>query len=211
MGRIRKLSGFKSGHHVPDAQHEAAENFVRRAGAEEVRELAQSIHGDLRREMGYKRREFDFRDEDGLACLNTTGFDLEIRIKQSEDDPKTYLLETRITQLRDATLAQNPVFLKIFNPLCHRLDIYFSEHLDLTDKIDALEAIPEVADGLDYPPDASSFELRLPSLDCLLQVTQSEMHFQLLTLPNLEKLLDHSQRILEILTTVGFDLRLAPE
>lgn len=184
---------------------------MRRAGAEEVRALAQAIHADLRRVLGYKRHEFDFRDEDGLACLNTPGFDLEIRIDQSMDDPKAYQLETRITRLRDADLAQNDAFVETFSPLCHRLDIYFSQHLDLAHKIDALEAIPEIAAGLDYPPNASSFELRLPALDCLLSVTETEMHFQLLTLPDLGKLLRHSQRILEILTEAGFELRLNGE
>ncbi|NCG08555.1 MAG: hypothetical protein GWO81_03140 [Verrucomicrobia bacterium] len=184
---------------------------MRRAGAEEVRALAKSIHADLRREMGYKRHEFDFRDEDGFACLNTPEFDLEIRIDQCPDEPKAYILETRITRLRNAALAQNAAFIDLFNPLCHRLDISFSKHLELADKIDTLEAIPEIAGGLDYPPDASSFELRLPSLDCVLKVTETDMQFQLLTLPNLGKLLEHSQRILEILSEAGFELRLHAE
>lgn len=210
-GRIRKLSGFKSGHHVPDAQHEAANAFVRRAGAEEVRALSKSIHADLRRGLGYKRNELDFRDEDGFACLNTPGFDLEIRIDQCPSDAKAYILETRVTRLHDSALAKNAAFIDLFNPLCHRLDICFSKHLELANKIDTLEAIPELAAGLDYPPDASSFELRLPTLDCVLKVTETEMHFQLLTLPDLAKLLEHSQRILEILTEAGFELSLEAE
>lgn len=196
---------------MPGAQHDAANAFVRRAGAEEVRTLSKSIHADLRRQLGYKRNEFEFRDEEGFACLNTTGFDLEIRIDQCPDDAKAYILETRITRLRDGALAQDPAFINLFNPLCHRLDICFSKHLELANKIDALEAIPELAAGLDYPPDASCFELRLPSLDCVLNVTETEMHFQLLTLPNLGKLLEHSQRILEILTEAGFELSLKTE
>jgi hypothetical protein len=184
---------------------------VRRAGAEAVRTLAQSIHRELRRNMGYKRNDLDYREEDGFVCLNTSGFDLELRIDQCPDDPKTYILETRIADLRDPTLAQNDVFIDIFNPLCHRLNICFSKHLDLADKIDAIEAIPELAEGLDYPPDASSFELRLPSLDCLLSVTETEMCFQLLTLPDLRKLLEHSQRILDILIETGFDISLKAE
>lgn len=210
-GRIRKLSGFKASHHVPDELHESANAFVRRAGAEEVRARIQSIHTDLRHKLGYKRNEFDFRDEDGFACLNTPGFDLEIRIDQCPDDSKAYILETRITSLRETALAENPAFIELFNPLCHRLDIYFNQHLELADKIDRIEAIPEIAAGLDYPPDATSFELRIPSLDCRLEVTETEMHFQLLTLPDLRKLLKHSQRILEILTQAGFEFSLPAE
>ncbi|CAI8264491.1 MAG: Uncharacterised protein [Opitutia bacterium UBA7350] len=191
--------------------HEAANAFVRRAGSQEVRDLTQSIHGELRHQFGYKRKEFDFRDEEGFTCLNTPGFDLEIRIDQCMNDPKAYLLETRITCLRDPALAENSAFIDLFNPLCHRLDILFNQHLELAEKIDRLETIPEIAAGLDYAPDATSFELRLPSLDCLLEVTETEMHFQLLTLPNLRKLLEHSQRILKILTKAGFEFTLSAE
>lgn len=210
-GRIRKLSGFNSSHHVPDGHHEAANAFVRRAGAEEVRSLAQKIHADLRQALEYKRRDFDFRDEDGFAVLNTPDFELEIRLDQDSEDAKLYTREVRITKLHRPEIAQNPAFQHIFNAHCHRLSIYFAEQIDLEAKIDALEAIPEVAAGLNYPPDASTLELRLPQLDLILEITTEEMHFQLLTLPNLPKLIEHSQRTFDILTEAGFDLRFAPE
>ena len=196
---------------MPDGQHAAANTFVRRVGSEAVQKLSQSIHAELRRELGYKRLDFDFREEDGYISLMTPGFDLEIRIDQCPDDPKAYLLETRLTRLRDPKLAQNPAFLRIFSPLCNRLHVYLRKPIDLAAKIDALEAIPEITEGLSYPPDASSFELRIPSLDCVLNANENELNFQLLTLPNLEKLLQHSERILEILTQAGFELRLGDE
>ena len=119
--------------------------------AQAVQKLSQSIHAELRRELGYKRLDFDFREEDGYISLMTPGFDLEIRIDQCPDDPKAYLLETRLTRLRDPKLAQNPAFLRIFSPLCNRLHVYLRKPIDLAAKIDALEAIPEITEGLSYP------------------------------------------------------------
>lgn len=207
-GRIRKLSGFNSSHHVPDGYHDAAQAFVRRIGAEETQSLTRDLHTDLRQSMGYKRRDFDFREDDGFAAFNTPDFSLEIRLEQCKDDPKNYVREVRITELHNLEIAQNPEFIRIFNPLCNRLSIHFSEQLDLDSKIDALEAIPEIAAGLNYPPDASELELRLPELDLQIEITALVMCFQLLTFPDLRKLIEHSQRMLDILTEAGFDIRL---
>ncbi|WP_269525538.1 hypothetical protein [Coraliomargarita parva] len=208
-GRIRRLGGFEKHHHVPDSHHDAAQSFVRRAGHPEVQAAAERLHADIRSLFGYKRREFDYSCEDGSALIKTPDFELEIRIDQSPADPKSYCLSTEVTRLHNESIAADPRFHQCFNHHCNRLRIEFPEAIDLEAKIDRIEDIDELAGCLDYAPDASEFELKLPALDLRIEVTASAMEFQLLTLANLAKLMEHSQKAFDILTAAGFSLRLS--
>jgi len=208
-GRIRRLGGFAKHHHVPDAHHDAAQAFVRRAGHPDVKATAERLHSDIRELFGYKRREFDYTCEDGSALIKTPAFDCEIRVDQCAELAKNYRLITEVPRLRDPGVAADPRFHQCFQAHCDHLAVNFPQAVDLEAKIDAIEDIPEIAPHLDYTPDASTFELKLPALDLHIHVSESAMTFRLLTLPDLAKLLDHSQKAFDILTQAGFDLKLA--
>ncbi|MFP4070228.1 MAG: hypothetical protein ACLFVC_08635 [Opitutales bacterium] len=209
-GRIRKLGGFEKRHHVPDGHHDAARAFVRRAGHPDVQAAAERLHADIRGLFGYKRREFDYSCEDGSAVIKTPDFDLELRVDQCPEEPKGYVLTTEITRLHNAEIAGDERFHSCFNAHCDRLVVEFPRSIDLAAKIDAIEDIPEIADCLDYAPDASEFELKLPRLDLHIHFNETAMTFRLLTLAHLAKLLDHSQKAFDILTKAGLHLRLCP-
>ena len=59
-----------------------------------------------------------------------------------------------------------------------------------------------------YEPDGSAFELKLPKLDLHIQIDESTITFRLLTLRDLGKLIDHSQKAFDILACAEFRLRL---
>ncbi|MFO8027207.1 MAG: hypothetical protein R6U56_06060 [Opitutales bacterium] len=207
-GRIRRLKGFRKCHQVPDLQYEAAQDFVRKVGAEDVKLLADRIYNDIREAFGYKRKEFDYSCHEGLAEIQTPDFSAQLRIDQCPDDPKYYVLTTELTELHNEAIARNPALHACFNNHCDVLTVIFPTGINVEDKIDAIEDLPALAGCLSYEPDGSRFELRLPDLDLRIEVDESTMRFQLLTLRNLTKLLDHSQRAFEILTECGFELRL---
>ena len=144
----------------------------------------------------------------GFGRYENPDFDLEMRIDQAPLDPRNYVLTTAITQLRNDAIAADSRFHHCFNHHCNELVVYFTQAIDLEDKIDRIEAIDALAACLDYAPDASEFELRLPELDLQIRVTGTAMSFQLLGLSNLAKLLEHSQKAFEILTAAGFGLKL---
>lgn len=206
-GRIRKLGGFSKHHHVPDTCSSAAQNFVRKVGHPEVKSVAEGLHRDIRELFGYKRRELDYSCEDGSALIKTPDFDLEIHVDQSTQDPKNYVLSTSVTRLHNPQIAQDSRFHQCFTHYCDLLQVEFAQAVDLEAKIDRIEDIPELANCLDYAPDVSCLELKLPSLDLHIRVSETGMSFELLTLSNLEKLLSHSQKAFDILTQAGFGLR----
>jgi len=207
-GRIRRLKGFQRHHHVPDAQMESTEDFVRRIGSVDVKARADALYNDIREAFGYKRREFDYECGEGLAEIRTPDFDVQIRIDQSEDDPKSYRLSTELMALHNDAVAQNPALHACFNQHCDVLTVYFPAGIDVEEKIDRIEDNEALAGCLSYEPDGSQFELKLPDLDLFIQVDSGSIRFQLLTLKNLSKLLERSQQAFDILTKCGFELRL---
>lgn len=207
-GRIRKLKGFLKYHHLPDAQSEATQDFVRKVGTEDVKALADQLYNDIREAFGYKRREFNYTCGEGLAEISTPDFDAQLRIDHDADDPKSYVLTTELTALHNNEVAFNPALHACFNQHCEILSVTFPTSINVEDKIDAIEENEVLADFLSYEPDGSSFELKLPDLDLHIRVDTWTMHFQLLTFRNLNKLLEHSQKAFDILTECGFELRL---
>ena len=208
MGRVRKLGGYRKHHHVPDGHSDAAQNFVRKAGQPDVKDAADGLFADIRSLFGYKRREFDYTCEDGFAWIKTPDFDLQIRVDQCADDPKNYTLTTEIVALHNDAIAADDRFHACFTHHCDQLVVEFASPIRVEDKIDAIEDIPELADALTYEPDGSAFELKLPKLDLRIQVDESVTRFSLLTLRNLAKLLDHSQKAFDILASAEFGWRL---
>ncbi len=208
VGRIRKLGGYQKHHHVPDGHGEAAQGFVRKAGQPDVKAAADALYLEIRSRFGYKRREFDYTCEDGFACIKTPDFDLELRMDQCPDDPKNYRLTTELTALHREAIARDANFHACFTNHCDQLVVEFASPVHVEDKIDRIEAIPELAEALSYEPDGSAFALKLPKLDLHIHVTESRMTFQLLTLRDLGKLLDHSQKAFDILADCDFGLKL---
>ena len=208
LGRIRKLGGYQKHHHVPDGHTEAAQNFVRKVGQAEVKEAADSLFINIRSLFGYKRRDFHYTCEDGFAWIKTPDFDLQIRVDQCLHDPKNYLLTTEIIALHTETIATDHRFHNCFTQHGENLIVEFASPIQVQDKIDTLEDIPELAKAMTYEPDGSAFELKLPKLDLHIQIDESSITFSLLTLRDLGKLLDHSQKAFDILACAEFGLRL---
>jgi hypothetical protein len=208
VGRIRRLGGYQKYHHVPDGHSEAARNFVRKAGQPDVKAAADSLYADVRSLFGYKRKEFSYTCEDGFAWIKTPDFEVQLRADQCPAEPKNYRLSTEIVALHTEAIAQDERFHACFTHHCDQLVIEFAEPVRVEDKIDRIEDIPELIDALSYEPDGSAFALKLPELDLQIHVTESTMTFQLLTLRNLGKLLNHSQKAFDLLADCDFGLRL---
>lgn len=207
-GRIRKLGGYQRHHHLPDGHTDAAQSFVRKIGQANVKETADSLFANIQSLFGYKRRDFDYTCEDGFAWIKTPDFDLQIRVDQCLKDPKNYLLTTEIVALHTEKITTDSNFHNCFTNHCDHLIVEFASPIQVEDKIDTLENIPELAKAMTYEPDGSAFELKLPKLDLNIYVDESAITFSLLTIRDLAKLLDHSQKAFDILACAEFGLRL---
>jgi hypothetical protein len=207
-GRVRRLGGYRKHHHVPDQHSDAAQLFVRRIAQPDVKEAADRLYRDIRELFAYKRRELHYSCEEGFACLQTPDFDLHLLADHCVDEPRDYKLTTSLVALKNDSITADPRFHACFTPHCDTLWLSFDRPIVVEDKIDAFEDIPELADALDYAPDGSSCELKLPQLDLRIELDAHSLRFSLLTLRDLGRLLERSQRAFDILAEASFGLRL---
>lgn len=205
---VRKLKGFQKHHHVPDNYSDAAQNFVKNCGNEDIKTLADDLYLQIRSSFGYKRREFDYTCDAGEAWIKTPDFDASLRIEQSEVAPKEYIIYSELVKLHNESIASDQRLHHCFNAHCDALVVSLISPINVEDKIDAIEEIEALRSCLSYEPDGTSFELKLKDLDLHIQVDAFNLRFSLLTLRNMGKLIDHSQRAFEILTECGFELKL---
>ena len=207
---MRRLKGYQKSHHLPDGHHAAAQAFVRKVGHEHVKELVDQFYTDIRSLFGHKRREFALHLRRWLrlhqrrpTSTYKSASTRAPKIRRIINSPP------QIVALHNPEIVGDERFHACFTHHCETLIVEFPGSINIDEKIDAIEDIDEIAQYLTYEPDGSAFDLRLIPLDLEIKVTESEMSFQLLTLRNLDKLIEHSQKAFEILTAVGLGASLS--
>jgi hypothetical protein len=206
FGSVRRLSGFKKRYRVPDGHFTATEAFVKRIGHEEVKEQADVIHERIRETFGYKRKDINYSCDDGAATIKTPDFDVNLWIMQDPGDPSVYVLTTEVGAIRRPAIITEDGFSDVFSRYCDTVVIEFSRNIDLKDKIDEIEDLPELKGHLKYEADCSSFKLNLPTLQ--ICVTAKRITLSLPGTDNIKVLLDNAKNALAALSSSGVVLLL---
>jgi uncharacterized caspase-like protein len=203
LGPVRRLSGFKKGHHVPDRHASAAEAFVRRAGHDEVRTQMDAIHDRVRRTFGYRRKDVSYVCEDGAATLKSPDFDVNLSIAQDLEDATGYVLRTEVGAIRRPAVVTEDGFSEVFSDYCDTLVIEFSRSLNVENRIDQIEAIPALNEVLEYEADCSSFTLTFRTPGIRIHTGADRMTLSLSESSNIKTLLSVAESALAGLNNSG--------
>jgi hypothetical protein len=186
-GNVRSLSGFHSGHRVPDRVSSSCERFIHTLAAEELQELIDDTRQSLRTNMGYKRRDITVEPTvDGHARIITPDFDYTITITQNTAEPRDYVLEQWVGNFQNNTLITDERFTATFG---HRFDTLIFEPTDsinVTDVVDQIEDSPTQGLSLqDYDDDCTYCTISIVGLDGHIQVEPGSLkvHFRRQTSP----------------------------
>lgn len=208
FGRIKRLSGFRKGRHfVPETQSEAAGSFVARAGADELRQQAEAIYGELKTRFNWRRREMAYHLSEGEATIETPDFTVAIVLDQDEDNPGLYRLFTRVVRFQRPEVVEKDAFAAVFAPYCNRVVLEFTRPVQVADKIDALEEVDAWREHLEYAPDASMMTLELREAGLHLAMSSQEAVFARLGRPDLSQLISDVRQALAALAEKGIALR----
>lgn len=206
LGPVRRLSGFKKGHHVPDRHASAAEAFVRRAGHDEVKIQMDAIHDRIRKTFGYRRKDVSYVCEDGAATLKSPDFDVNLSIAQDLEDATGYVLSVEVGAIRRPAVVTEDGFSEVFSDYCDTLVIEFSRSLNVESKIDLIEAIPALNEILEYEADGSSFTLTFRTPGIRLHAVADRMTLSLSESSNIKTLLNVAESALAGLNSSGVRL-----
>jgi len=202
-GAIRDLGGFRKGYRIPDAQSESVNEFVRRAGIEEVKAHAEKIHQGIREAFGYKRREVAYGCADGAASISTPDFDVNISIRQDPEDAGGYVIETEVGTIRNPDIVKTASFSDLFSGYCDAMVIAFANPVSVEEKIDLIEDIPELRKYLAYESDCSALTLELPNPNIRIHITKGQMHLSIPGPKDLKALLANAQSALSAIHDAG--------
>lgn len=207
-GRVRELSGYRKPP-IPLSTHSQWEQrFVENSGAIEVVKQATEIFEKIRSSFGYKRKDLDFSNDGSSATIKTPDFDVNVTLAQHPAAADDYVLKTEVAAFRRPDVIKDVNFLEIFTHYCDSVVIELTSELDLKAKIDQIEDIEFLADGLDYDPDCTEFTLRIPGLGIVLYATSSKIIFSLIGQGDLEKLIEDTQNAVARLAGVSVTLGL---
>ncbi len=196
QGRIRRLEGFiKGAHFEPDSHSPAVDTFLRKAGSKEVESMAESLHQDLRKQFGYKRKQLNYSCENGQASIQTPDFEISLTIFQDPEDVRAYMIETEVTQIRDVTICLDHAFLNVFEHRCRSLHFPLPQAVDVEQKIDQLEETSFAA-YLDYPADTSSLTIKVPGSFVEMRLASHELLFSLTPGGQLQQLIEGALKLI---------------
>ncbi|MGB0371915.1 MAG: hypothetical protein ACPGN3_11305 [Opitutales bacterium] len=208
IGPVRKLAGYKKHHFVPDNHSDATQAFVRSVGSEKIKDLADTLFLTIRHHFELKRKQINYTCEDGYGYLATPDFTAELFIDQDPDNPAQYLETIQISQLHNEAIAQDPRLHACFDPHCDTLKIEFLGPINVEEKIDAIEDIPQLEQYLSYAPDGSFLDLKMREISLHLHIDSHSASFKLIGTRDLATLLTRSQETLNLLAPAGFPKRI---
>ena len=214
-GRVRELSGYRKPP-VPLSKHSPWEKrFVENSGETEVVKQATEIFEKIRSSFRYKRKDLDFSNDASSATIKTPDFDVHVTLAQHPDAADDYVLRTEVASFRRPDVIKDANFLEIFTRYCDCVVVELISALDLKAKIDEIEEIDFLADGLDYDPECTEFTLSIPGLGIVLHATSSRMVFSLIEHGDLEKLIENTHiavaRLAGVSVTLGLSNSSNPE
>jgi Caspase domain len=161
-GTLRSLSGFKKGQFIPEGRTGRADAFVKGIGKAEVREQAIAIRDALKEEFGYKLKDLQFADGDGVVTLKTPAFDVDVAIEIDADDASAYAITTKVSVFRDPAMVGDERFGGIFSPSCDTVILESAQPIAIAALISQIEEEAALARHLDYPPEGDAFTLAFP-------------------------------------------------
>ena len=153
-GRIRALSGFKSGfHHVPKDINPYAAGFVGQLLEEQLRDELDDLFSSARHALKFKRKQGGVSLSGGEGSVDTPAFRYSVVSDQDPDDPADWRIRRRL-ELRDGWEEQRDEIEDAIARLdLDRFVVTFESSRDLYDRVaDALEDLAESDGEFDERP-----------------------------------------------------------
>lgn len=161
LGTIKKLSGFKRHHTVPESANPATQRFVASISEQELKQHADRVLDALRNQLGYGIKDVSRAFTEGSASLKAKDFDVNIDVTVRDDQPSFYSIRTEVTNFRNPAIVAVPEFNQAVGPFVERMELQLPSKFDIEGIIDRLEkgALKDSVE-IDYTADLNDVEIR---------------------------------------------------
>lgn len=137
---IKRLSGFKKNHTVPENVNSATKAFVISIGSGDLKslqnELYESIHSKMR--VRYSDMKVD-ESEDGFTII-CPAFDVQAELAQSSENPSEYEIRTSVDSFREPGILLTKEFADVFDRHLDQIEVSFNRREDLDQIVKRVES-----------------------------------------------------------------------
>lgn len=171
--QIKKLSGFKPTNTVPKDVDHYTENFVAKIGEKDIQDELDIAYSDIRKGMGYKRRDLKNGDASrSTGTIITPDFDYNITLSQDKKYPSQAILQREITHIKnpDAVLSDN--FQSTFRGTFDSIEFSSQNEIDVLKLIDWIEDTePEDIEIIDFNAQGDFCKLTIDGINGAINIT----------------------------------------
>jgi hypothetical protein len=168
---IRRLSGFKQGHKVPDRITDSTGKFVINISEKELNDDFGEVFSNLKNEFKFKRRDIEIDTSAGSISAITPYFDYEVSISQNQEDPSTAVFLRQISNIREPDALFSEEFDNVFKKIFDTLEFTFHNSIDLSDLVDRLEEIGDSRITIRYDKDLLWCSIQIEGLSSKIVFT----------------------------------------
>lgn len=166
-GQVKSLAGFKKGRHsLPDAANATTNAFLGRICETELAAEAERLFQDARTGLDYKRKDIALSVTTPLAVLTARDFTVDIVYALDDKDPARFVVATTLHEVRDAALARQDAFSRIFAGRFTEISFALKKGARVEAIIDAIEALDgEGGLRVTYPSDYRDCVISVEGVD----------------------------------------------
>lgn len=166
--RVKSLSGFQRGHHEPDAVTNTTVSWVQKIAEDDLRNHLNTIHKALRENLGYGRTDVRVLPN-GFV---TPAFEYHVTLGLDPDDPREAVWRHAVSKMDDKDVILSDGFAKTFRRFLNTVEYEFPDPpFEVTDLIDAVEALKSPDLTVDYEADAEECDLYIADFPGAIHVT----------------------------------------
>ncbi len=168
---VRKLSGFKKGHFVPDRISDFTVSFVTEIATKDVEEEIDQVFDDLKKVFKLKRRDITVSMDEGSGSIITPYFDFEVTVSLNPEDPSEAILRRQIGNIRQPDQVFSDAFDTVFEGKFDRLEFGSGQTLNIEKIIDQIEDLDSDDIEVNYDKDLTYCSIHVADNDTRIEVT----------------------------------------
>ncbi len=169
---VRKLSGFRKGHHVPDRVTDATESFVATISEKDISDDLDEVHDALRGAFEFKRKDLQVEVARGGGSIITPYFDYEVTVSLDPDDPSGVVWRREVHNIREPDKVQSDEFDDVFRGLFDTLEFSSGRALKIEEIVDQIEALDNDEISVTYDKNLEWCTISVDGIDATIRVTK---------------------------------------
>ncbi len=170
-GKIRSLSGFRKGQHIPDHSVDAAQKFVNSIANDELQADLDQTFTALRQAFKFKRVEMRVDGPvEGAGSIVTPHCTYSVTVSVNRNDTAEVIWRREVTDIHEPEPIFSPEFAEVFGQTFDSVEFLPPDSIDLKTLIDRIEELDDPRISIDYDREITRCTLTIEGVEGQIRV-----------------------------------------